>query len=141
MMKENYKILAEFVKDMSSETPNIETYLFVKDHITKYHLAININSKALKNKMVEVCTTLKFEDKEPNEKRSYFEINYATVVKLNENIEDKKTLEKILLCDVQKDIYPRLEKALLNLIHDCGFSDVKFERKIDFEQLYKEKFN
>ena len=90
---------------------------------------------------MEVNTILKFEDKEPNEKRSYFEVNYATVVKLNENIEDKKTLEKILLCEVQKDIYPRLEKALLNLIHDCGFSDVKFGRKIDFEQLYKEKFN
>tara|TARA_E500000331_G_C17091941_1_gene641495 strand:+ start:287 stop:712 length:426 start_codon:yes stop_codon:yes gene_type:complete len=141
MMTEDYKILAEFVKDMSSETPDIETYLYVKDQISKYHLAININSKALKNHMIEVCTTLKYEDKEGSEKRSYFEINYVTVVKIGEEIKDKKTLEKILLCEVQKEIYPRLEKALLNLIHDCGFSDVKFGRKIDFEQLYKEKFN
>ena len=140
-MTENYKILAEFVRDMSSETPDIETYLFVKDHISRYHLAININSKALKNQMIEVCTTLKYEDKEVSEKRSYFEINYATIIKLNEEIKDKKVLEKMLLCDIQKEIYPRLEKALLNLIHDCGFADVKFTKKIDFEKLYKEKFN
>ena len=140
-MTENYKILAEFVRDMSSETPNIETYLFVKDHISRYHLAININSKALKNQMIEVCTTLKYEDKEVSEKRSYFEINYVTIIKLNEEIKDKKVLEKMLLCDIQKEIYPRLEKALLNLIHDCGFAEVKFAKKIDFEKLYKEKFN
>jgi len=140
-MTENYKILAEFIKDMSSETPNIETYLFVKDRISNYHLSININSKALKKQMIEVCTTLKYEDKEASEKRSYFEINYATVIKISEEITDKKILEKMLLCDVQKEIYPRLEKALLNLIHDCGFVNVQFRKKIDFEQLYKEKFN
>ena len=140
-MTEKFKILAEFIKDMSSETPNIETYLFVKDRISKYHLAININSKALKNQMIEVCTTLRYEDKETNEKKSYFEINYATVIKINEEIKDKKILEKMLLCDVQKEIYSRLEKALLNLIHDCGFTNVQFEKKIDFEKLYIEKFN
>ena len=140
-MTEKFKILAEFIKDMSSETPNIETYLFVKDHISKYHLVININSKALKNQMIEVCTTLRYEDKETSEKKSYFEINYATVIKINEEIKDKKILEKMLLCDVQKEIYSRLEKALLNLIHDCGFTNVQFEKKIDFEKLYIEKFN
>ena len=140
-MTENFKILAEFVKDMSSETPDIESYIFVKENISKYQLNININSKALKNQMVEVCTTLRYEDKESNEKRSYFEINYASIIKISEDIKDKKILEKILLCDVQKDIYPRLEKALLNLIHNCGFQNVKFGKKIDFEQLYKEKFN
>ena len=140
-MTEKFKILAEFIKDMSSETPNIETYLFVKDHISKYHLVININSKALKNQMIEVCTTLRYEDKEASEKKSYFEINYATIIKINEEIKDKKILEKMLLCDVQKEIYSRLEKALLNLIHDCGFTNVQFEKKIDFEKLYIEKFN
>ncbi len=140
-MTEKFKIMAEFIKDMSSETPDIETYLFVKDHISKYHLAININSKALKNQMIEVCTTLRYEDKEIREKKSYFEINYATIIKINEEIKDKKILEKMLLCDVQKEIYSRLEKALLNLIHDCGFTNVQFEKKIDFEKLYIEKFN
>ena len=140
-MTKNFKILAEFIKDISSETPDIESYLFVKDNISKYHLSININSKALKNNMIEICTTLKYEDKEASEKRSYFEINYATVIKINEKMKDKKILEKILLCDVQNKIYPRLEKALINLINDSGFSNVKFTKKIDFEKLYKEKFN
>ena len=140
-MTENFKILAEFIKDMSSETPDIESYLFVKDNISKYHLSININSKALKNNMIEICTTLKYEDKEASEKKSYFEIIYITVIKINEEMKDKKILEKILLCDVQNKIYPRLEKALINLINDSGFSNVKFTKKIDFEKLYKEKFN
>ena len=141
MMTENYKILSEFIKDISAETPDIESYLFVKENISKYHLTININSKALKNKMIEVCTTLKYQDKDASQKKSYFEINYATIIKIIEEIKDKKVLEKILLCDVQKKIYPRLEKALLNLIHDSGFHNVQFDKKIDFEKLYKEQFN
>jgi preprotein translocase subunit SecB len=140
-MTENFKILAEFIKDMSSETPDIESYLFVKEKISKYHLNININSKGLKNKMIEVATTIKYEDKEDSIKKSYFEIIYITVVKINDNINDKKTLEKILLCDVQNSIYPRLEKTLLNLIHNSGFPNVTFGKKIDFEKIYKEKFN
>ena len=140
-MKENFKILAEFVKDISSETPNVQTYIFVKENISKYHLNIEINSKALKNKMIEVNTTLKFEDKEPSEKRSYFEIVYASVVKVNEEVKDKKELEKILLCDVQNKIYPNLEKTFLNLLHNSGFPEIKLDKKIDFTELYKQKSN
>ena len=140
-MIENFKILAEFVKDISSETPDIQTYIFVKENISKYQLNIDINSKALKNKMIEVNTTLKFEDKEANEKKSYFEIIYASVVKINEEIKDKKDLEKILLCDVQNKIYPNLEKTFLNLLHNSGFPEIKLEKKIDFNKLYNEKFN
>ena len=140
-MTEKYKILAEFIKDMSSETPDIETYLFVKDHISKYHLTININSKALKNQMIEVCTTLKYEDKDANEKRSYFEINYATIIQLIEEVKDKKELERIILCDVQNQVYPELEKSFLSLLHNSGYKNVKFEKKVDFEKLYNLKFN
>ena len=140
-MTENFKILAEFVKDISSETPDIQTYIFVKENIGKYQLNIDINSKALKNKMIEVNTTLKFEDKEPNEKKSYFEIVYASVVRVNEEIKDKKDLEKILLCDVQNKIYPNLERTFLNLLHNSGFPGIKLEKKIDFTQLYKQRSN
>ena len=140
-MKENFKILAQFIKDMSSETMDIQTYLFVKNSISKYHLDIDISSKPLKNKLIEVNTKLKFEDKEPNEKKSYFEIIYATIVKIDDEIKDKKDLEKIILCDVQNKIYPNLEKSFLNLINDSGFPGVKLEKKIDFEKLYNEKFN
>jgi preprotein translocase subunit SecB len=140
-MTENFKILAEFVKDISSETPDIQTYIFVKENIAKYQLNIDINSKALKNKMIEVNTTLKFEDKEPNEKKSYFEIVYVSVVKVDENVKDKKDLEKILLCDVQNKIYPNLEKTFLNLLHNSGFPEIKLDKKIDFNELYKQRSN
>ena len=140
-MTENFKILAEFIKDISSETPDIQSYIFVKDNISKYQLNIDINSKALKNKMIEVNTTLKFEDKEPNEKKSYFEIVYASIVKVDEEVKDKKDLERILLCDVQNKIYPNLEKTFLNLLHNSGFPEIKLDKKIDFTQLYKQKSN
>ena len=140
-MTENFKILAEFVKDISSETPDIQTYIFVKEKISKYQLNISINSKALKNKMIEVNTTLKFEDTELNEKKSHFEIVYASIVKVNEEIKEKKDLEKILLCDVQNKIYPNLEKTFLNLLHNSGFPEIKLEKKIDFTELYKKRSN
>ena len=140
-MTENYKILAKFIKDLSSETPNTETYLFVKDNITKYQLGIDITSKALKNQMVEINTKLKFEDREGNEKKSYFEIIYATIIKVNEKIKDKKELEKIILCDVQIEIYSDLEKSLLDLLHNSGYPGIKFEKKVDFEKLYNQRFN
>jgi len=140
-MKDNFKILAQFIKDMSSETADIQSYLFVKDNISKYHLDIDISSKPLKNKLIEVNTKLRFEDKEPNEKKSHFEIIYASIVKINDKIKDKKDLEKIILCDVQNKIYPSLEKSFLNLVNNSGFSEVKLEKKIDFEKLYNKKFN
>ena len=140
-MTESFRILAEFVKDISSEAPDIQTYIFVKENIAKYQLNIDINSKALKNKMIEVNTILKFEDKESNEKKSYFEIIYTSIVKVNEEVKDKKDLERILLCDVQNKIYPNLEKTFLNLLHNSGFPEIKLDKKIDFTQLYKQRSN
>ena len=140
-MTENYKIIGKYIKDMSSETQDVETYIFVKDHISKYQLGIDINSKALKNKMIEINTTFKFEDKEETKKKSYFEIIYSTIIKLNVEIEDKKELEQIILCDVQTKIYPYLEKALLDLLHNSGYPGIKFEKKVDFEKLYYQRFN
>ena len=140
-MKENFKILAEFIKDMSSETPDVQSYMFVKENIIKYQLNIDITSKPLKNKLIEVNTTLKFEDKEPNERKSHFEIVYATIIKIEDEIKNKKDLEKIILCDVQNKIYPNLEKSFLNLLNNSGFPEVKLEKKIDFEKLYNKKFN
>ena len=140
-MTKKYKILGKYIKDMSSETPDIETYIFVRDYISKYQLNIDINSKPLKNKMIEINTILKFEDKDDNKKKSYFEINYSTIIKVEEEVKEKKDLEKIILCDVQTEIYPELEKSLLNLLHNSGYPDVKFEKKVDFEQLYAQRLN
>ena len=140
-MTEKYKILGKFIKDLSSETPNIETYLYVKEFISKYKLGINITSKPLKNKMIEVNTILKFEDPSESKKKSHFEIVYSTIVKINDEVIEKKELQKIILCDVQNKIYPDIEKALLDVLHNSGYSSVKFNKKIDFDDLYKQNFN
>ena len=141
MMIEKYKILGKYIKDLSGETKDIETYLFVRDNISKYQLGIDITSKALKNKMIEVNTKLKFEDKEQNQKKSFFEIIFSTIIKVDEKIKDKKELEKIILCDVQIEIYSDIEKSLLDLLHNSGYPGIKFEKKIDFESLYNQRFN
>ncbi len=140
-MTKKFKILGKYIKDLSSETKDVETYLFVKDNISKYQLGINIASNPLKNKMIEVNTILKFEDKEENKKKAYFEIVFSTIVKINDDVKDKKILEKIILCDVQTEIYPDLEKSLLDLLHNSGYPGIKFDKKVDFEKLYNQRFN
>ena len=140
-MAENFKIITQFVKDMSSETPNVETYLYVKEYIKNYNLNIEITTKPLKNRMIEVSTKLDYMDKGKSKNKSHFEMNYASIIKIDEEIKDRKIIEKIILCDVQKEIYPSLEKVFINLLSSSGFPNIKFEKKIDFEKLYKQRFN
>ena len=140
-MTEKFKVLSTFIKDMSSETPDVESFLYTKDNISKYELTIDINSKPLKNKMIEISTALKFQDNKGAEKKSYFEIVYASIVKIGDDVKEKKDLQKIILCDVQNEIYPKIEKILINLIVDSGYDGIKFEKKFDFEKLFNERFN
>ena len=140
-MSEKYKILSNFIKDMSSETPDVESYLFTKDNISKYELDIDISSKPLKNKLIEVNTCLKFHDKTKQEKKSYFEVIYTSVVRIEDGVKEKKDLQKIILCDVPTEIYTELEKILINLLSSSGYPGVKFDKKIDFNKLFNEKFN
>ena len=141
MMTKKYKILGKYIKDLSSETKDIETFLFVKENISKYQLGIDITSQALKNKMIEVNTTLKFEDKKENKKKAYFEIVFSTIVKVNDDIKEKEEMQEIILSDVQTQIYPDLEKSFLDLLHNSGYPEIKFEKKIDFKKLYNQRFN
>ena len=140
-MTKKYKILGNYIKDLSSETPDIETYLFVKEKISTYQLNIDITSKALKNKMVEVNTNFKFQDKEESKKKSYFEIIYSSIIKMEDTVKDKKEMEKIILCDLQIEIYPKIEKALLDLLHNSGYPEIKFDKKVNFEDLFKKRIN
>ena len=140
-MSDKYKILSKYIKDLSSETPNVESFLYTKSNISKYELDIDINSKPLKNKLVEINTTLKFHNKNQVEKKSYFEIVYASIVKISENVKEKKDLQKIILCDVQNEIFPGLEKILIGILTDSGFPGIKFGKKVDFTKLFNEKFN
>ncbi len=140
-MSEKFKILSTYIKDLSSETPDVESFLYTKDNISKYELDIDINSKPLKNKLIEINTSLKFQDKQRLDKKSYFEVVYASIIKIGDDVKEKKELQKIILCDVQNEIYPKLEKILLNLISDSGYPGIKFEKKVDFNKLFNEKFN
>jgi len=140
-MTKNFKILGKYIKDMSSETKDIETYIYVRDRITKYQLGIDITSKALKNKLIEVNTNLKFEDKNDSKKKSFFEIIFSTIVRIDDEIKEKKELERIILVNVQQEIYPELEKAFINILHDSGYPGIKLEKKIDFEKLYNQRSN
>ena len=140
-MNENYKIVSKFIKDISGETPDVETYLYVKDYISKYQMNIEINSKALKAQIIEINTLLKFHDNSESKKKSHFELTYTTIIKLEKEIKEKKVLQKIILCDVQNEMYSEMEEALLNLLKMSGFPNIKFDKKIDFEELYNKKFN
>ena len=140
-MSENYKIISKFIKDISGETPDVETYLYVKDYISKYQMNIEIKSKALKTQIIEINTILRFHDNSESKKKSHFELTYATIIKLEKEIKEKKVLQKIILCDVQKEMFSEMEEALLNLLKMSGFPNIKFEKKVDFEDLYNKKFN
>ena len=140
-MSDQFKILTQFVKDMSSETPDVETYLYVKEYLKNYNLNIDITSKPLKNRLIEVNTKLSYKDKTKSKNKSYFEITYASIVRISDEIKDRKVIEKIILCDVQKEIYNNLEKTFVNLLSISGFPGIKFEKKIDFEQLYNQRLN
>ena len=140
-MTKKYKILAQFIKDMSSETPDVDTYLLVKDNISNYSLNIDIKSKALKNKIIQVETSLTYTDKSQNKKKSFFEMIYATIIKLDDDLDEKKDLAKIILCDLQNEIYPDLEKTFLNVMHGSGYPELNFNKKVDFEELYKRNQN
>ena len=140
-MTENYKIIGSFIKDMSSETPDTPTFIFVRDKISKYRLNIDINSKAVKNGIIEVNTIIKFSDQPEILKKSHFEITYTSIVKVDEKVSDKREMEKIILCDVPNKIYPDLERIFLNLLTDSGYPGIKFEKKVDFTELYKQRAN
>ncbi len=140
-MTEKYKILAKYIKDSSSETPDVETYLFVKENISKYKLKIDIKTKPLKNALLEVNITFTYKDDDTNEKKSFYEITYAVIVKINDEIKEKKDLEKIVLCDIPNSIYPELEKSFLNLIHNSGHPNLEFGKKVDFNKLFNERFS
>ena len=140
-MNDKYKIIAKYIKDMSSETPDIDTYLFVKDNLSNYTLDINIQSKALKEKIIQIETTLNYSDKNESNKKSFFQMVYATVIRLNEEAKNKNDLAKIVLVDVQNEIYPELEKAFLNIMHGSGYEDLKFTKKINFDELYENNKN
>ena len=140
-MTKKYEIVLRYIKDLSVEIPNAETFIFSREYITKYSLGINITTNPLKDEMIEIITKINYKDPSENKRKSYFEILYASVIKIKDKNLKKEELERIILCDVQNEIYPDLEKSFLNLLNNSGYPQIKFEKKIDFEKLYNERLN
>ena len=140
-MTKKYEIVLKYIKDLSVEIPNAEAFIFSRENITKYSLGINITSNQIKDEMVEVVTKVNYKDPKDNQKKSYFEISYGTVIKINDKNLEKKDLEKMILCDVQNEVYPGIEKLFLNVIKSSGFPELKLEKKVDFEKLYQQRLN
>ena len=140
-MTKEYEIILKYIKDISVEIANAETFIFSREYITKYSLGINITTKPLKDEMIEIITKINYKDPSNNKRKSYFEILYATVIKIKNKNLKKEELEKVILCDVQNEIYPGLEKIFLNMIKDAGFPDMKLDKKVDFEKLFQQRLN
>ena len=138
---QNFKIILEYIKDLSIETPSVTTLKYVRENLSNYIMDIDIGSSVLKNKAIEVNTKLTLQDKNNVVEKAFFEIKYSTVITLNNEVNEKNVISKIILCDLQKEIYPRLESIFLNIIKNSGYPELKFEKKVDFEKLYNEKFN
>ena len=140
-MTKKYEIILKYIQDLSVEIPSAEIFVFSREQITKYILGINVTTKSMKNDMIEVITKLNYKDPNNNKRKSYFEISYASVVKIIDKKLNKEDLKKIILIDVQNEIYPEIEKIFLTVIKDSGFSNLKLEKEVDFEKLYNEKLN
>ena len=140
-MEKKYRILGEFIKDISAETKDIESYIYTKENISKYKLFIDINTKPLKNKMAEVSISIKFKDSDESNKNSYFEMVYAVIVKIDDDVNTKEILEPIFLKDVPTEVYPKIEQIFIDLLSHSGYPNVKFESKVDFNELYKNRKN
>ena len=140
-MNKKYKIILDYINDLSIEIKDPEALFIARERLIKYNLDIEIKSKPLKNKMIEVNTKLTYHDKEMKKNETHFQMIYATVIKVDKSVENKKELEKIILCDVQNEIYSKLEKIFINIIKESGFPEIKFNKKIDFYKLYEQRLN
>ena len=139
-----YKILIDYIKDLSVETPNAQSLVMAREYISKYSLMIDITSKVLKRKMIEVYTKLIYEDKIKNNKnktrthKTNFEMIYATVISVEEENPNPDELKKLILCDLQIEIYPKIERSFVEILKLSGFPDLQLKSKIDFNKLYEQ---
>ena len=136
-MTKNYKILASYVKDISSKINDTESYIYLKDNIPKYSLGIDINSIPLKNNMAEVNIKLNFSDKSEKDKKAYFEMTHTTVIRVEESAVNKDELKKIFLSDVPTEIYPEIEKKFFEIVKSIGYPEIKLEKRINFQEMFK----
>ena len=140
-MENKFKIIVSYIKDLSVEIPSPEALVTIRNTIPEYKMKVDINSKPLKRKMIEVLTTLTYENQNKKKEKGFFQIAYANVIEIVDLQINKTDLEKIILSDLQIMMYQELEEKFLNILQSSGLPDLKFGNKIDFEKLYKERLN
>ena len=131
-MENKYKIIVSYIQDLSVEIPSPESLLTIRNSIPEFQVKVDINSKPLKKKMIEVLTTLSYTNPNKKKETGFFQIKYATVIDILDLKIKKDELEKIVLCDLQTKIYPELEQKFLTILRNSGLPDLKFGKKIDF---------
>ncbi len=140
-MPVKHKIIVTYTKDMSVEIPDVQTLLLARERISKYKITLDITSKPLKNKMIEVFTKLKYTDVEESKKKALFELLYSTVVEIDNLNVEKKEMEKFILCDLQLEIFPKIREAFVQILRHSGFPEANFSGEIDFNELYQQRSN
>ena len=140
-MENKYKIIISYIQDLSVEIPSPENLITIRNTTAEYRMAVDISTKPSKRKMIEVITKLTYSNPNKKKDKGIFEIKYATVIDILDLKINKDELEKIILCDLQTEIYPELEEKFLTILKNSGLPDLKFGKKIDFEQLYKARLN
>jgi len=140
-MPVKHKIIVTYTKDMSVEIPDVQTLLLARERISKYKITLDITSKPLKNKMIEVFTKLKYTDVEESKKKALFEILYSTVVEIENLNVEKREMEKFILCDLQLEIFPKIRQAFVEILRHSGFPEANFSGEIDFKELYQQRSN
>ena len=135
----SYKIVSKFIKDISFEIPNIETFVMLEKEIPKYKLNFDVKSKSYKDKIIEVNTILRLVPGVDVKNKMLSEINLTALVSIEKNLTDKKELEKIILVKVPAEIYPTLYDTFVYLFAQAGIKNMTIDKEVDFEKMYKEQ--
>ena len=135
----SYKIISKFIKDISFEIPNTQTFIMLEKEILNYNLNFDIKSKPYKENMIEVSTILRLSPSQNVKHKMLTEINLTTLVSFEKNFENKKELEKIILIKIPTEVYPTLYETFVYLFKQAGVKDIKIDQNVDFEKMYNDR--
>ena len=133
----NYKIVSKFIKDISFEIPNAQSFVMLEKEIQNYSLNFDIKSSPYKNNIIEVNTTLKMVPNQEVKHKILGEITGASLVSIDQGFTDKNAIEKIVLVDVPQEIYPTLYETFVFLFKQAGIKNVQINKEVDFKKLYE----
>ena len=135
----SYKIISKYIKDIDFKIPNPKVFSLLSKSISNYKINIDIRSNQIRERIIQVETTLNLTPIKDDLEKIITKIIYATIIELNDGITDKKEIEKIILINVPSEIYPELKKIFIFVFESSGFKDIKISNSVDFQKLYNLK--